>query len=167
MLYNLREYHRPTEISEALRLLQRTDMHTIPIAGGVSVVGEGTPEVEAVVDLSELGLDTIKRDGQLLRLGATVRLQMIVDELKDVANGVLADSARRMAGWNLRHAATIGGVLAGGDVHSPLSVMLAAFDAHIRVLGADGESMITWEDLSESLSQNPLRGKLITEITLD
>src|SRR4051812_18752482 len=103
MLYNLREYHRPTEIAEALRLLQRTDIRTVPIGGGTTVIGEGTPEIEAVVDLSELGLDTIKRESNLLHLGATVCLQSLVDDLKDVANGLLSEGARRMAGWNIRN----------------------------------------------------------------
>lgn len=164
MLYNVREYHRPTEIADALRLIQRTDVRTVPIGGGTSVIGEGTPEIEAVVDLSELGLDFIKREGQLLRIGATVRLQTLVEELGDIANGLLSDAARRMAGWNMRNASTVGGALAGGDVHSPLSVALAALDARVTVLDASGERIITWEDLAEAL---PLRGKLITAITVD
>jgi CO/xanthine dehydrogenase FAD-binding subunit len=164
MLYNVREYHRPTEIADALRLIQRSDIRTVPIGGGTSIVGEGTSEIEAVVDLSELGLNFIKREGQLLRLGSTVRLQTIVEDLTDIASGLLSDTARRMAGWNMRNASTIGGSLAGGDVHSPLSVMLAALDARVTILDTDGESIITWEDLAESL---PLRGKLITAVTVD
>lgn len=164
MLYNVREYHRPTEIRDALRLIQRNDVRTVPIGGGTSVVGEGTSEIEAVVDLSELGLHYIKREDQLLKLGATVRLQTIVEELGDIANSSLSDAARRMAGWNMRNASTLGGSLASGDVHSPLSVVLAALDARITVADLSGESIISWEDLAESL---PLRGKLITAITIE
>ena len=50
-LYNLREYHRPTDIDEAVRLLRRKDVHTIVLAGGTTAIGEGSPEIEAVVGL--------------------------------------------------------------------------------------------------------------------
>src|SRR5687767_10996925 len=118
MLYNMREYHRPTDLDEAIRLLQRSDIYTVPMGGGVTVVGEGTPDIEAVVDLDGLNLGFIERDGDTVRIGATVHLQAIVEELRDVAGGALSDTARRVAGWNVRNAATLGGLLASGDVNN-------------------------------------------------
>src|SRR5574341_1038441 len=126
MFYNLKEYHRPTDLAEAYRLLQRTDIRTIALASGVAVAGEAMPDVEAVVDLSDAGLDFIKREGDLLQIGAMTRLQTIVDELGDVADGLLSCTAHLMAGWHVRNMATVSSPLAMGDIHMPLSVALAA-----------------------------------------
>src|SRR5574341_1743176 len=94
MLYNVREYHRPTDLAEALRLLRRTDIKTIALAGGVSVVGEGTSDIEAVVDLDGLNLDFVDITDESIRLGATVRLQTVVDQLTYVGSGVLAEDRK-------------------------------------------------------------------------
>ena len=162
MLYNLREYHRPVDMDEALRLLRRTEVRTVALAGGTDLVGQNNPDVEAVVDLSGLGLDFIEREGNRLRLGATVRLQTIVEELADAADGLLAETARRMAGRNVRHAATLGGTLASRRINSPLSVALAALGAQVTLTGGETET-VTWP----ALSPDRLRGCLITQIAID
>lgn len=162
MLYNLREYHRPTEVQEALGLLRRPNVRTAVLAGGTSLVGEGNPEVEAVVDLADLGLNRIDQDGDTLHTGATVHLQMLIEDLPGFADGLLAEAARRMGGWNLRNQATIGGVLAGQDIHSPLSVALNALNARAVAMGTEGEETLLWPFLPSAIA-----GKLITEVLID
>lgn len=158
MLYNLREVHRPRDLDEAIQLLQRADVRTVPLAGGTALVGQRAGEVEAVVDLSDLGLDSIEFENGLLRLGATATLQSIVEELDDTYGGLLAGAAHRMAGWNLRNAATVGGTLAAGLIHSPLSVVLAALGAEVAVTGQD--ERIPWP------AELDLSGRLITAVTV-
>lgn len=158
MLYNLREYHRPRQLDEALQLLQRTEIRTVPLAGGTDLVGLRNPDVEAVVDLSELGLDTIHLEGGVLRLGAMVRLQTIVEQLGDAFGGLLSDAAHRMAGWNIRNAATVGGTLGAGRVDSPLGVVLAALGAELEVTGQD--ELLPWPDVPTGA----LTGRLITAV---
>ncbi len=159
MLYGLREYHRPTDLQEALRLLQRPDVRTVPLAGGTDLIGRDGSEIEAVVDLSALGLDFVEREGDTLRLGAMMRLQTIVEGLGSVADGLLADAARRMAGWNIRNVATLGGSLVGAGLHTPLSVALAALGAHLTITG-QGESL-RWP-----VKEIP-QGQLVTAITIN
>lgn len=88
-----------------------------------------------------------------------VRLQAIVEGLGDVADGLLAETARRMAGWNVRNVATLGGSLVGGGPHTPLSVALAALGAHLTITGQ--EEPVRW----------PMRGipqgQLITAVTIN
>lgn len=133
MLYNLREIHHPASIDEAVKLLQRKDVRTVALAGGTSVVGEGGPEIEAVVDLDGLGLDKVERRGEAITLGATVRLQTIVEELGDVAAGLLAEAAHRMAGWHVRNAASLGGALFTAPSSAPLLPVLAALGAEVTL----------------------------------
>lgn len=163
--YNLREYYRPTDLGEAKKLLGRKNIRTIPLAGGVAVVGEASPDVEAVVDLDGLGLDFIEDEGGLLRIGAMVRLQTIVEKLSDHDDGLLADSARRTAGWHIRNSATVGGTLAGGDSHAPFSVALAALGARVTLDNHSGDPML-WAELSKEIRQKGLKGRLITAISL-
>ena len=165
-LYNLREYHRPTDIDEAVRLLRRKNIHTIVLAGGTATIGEGDPDIEAVVDLDGLGLDFIEYENGALYLGAMLKLQTIVDKLHDVSDVLLADAARRTAGLNIRNMATVGGVLAGGDNHSPLSVALAALRARVKIYEQPGE-MPLWSEIASQVRTRGLKGKLITAISLN
>lgn len=165
MLYNMREYHRPASLDEALRLLQRKEIRTVPLAGGSGVVGQGNPDIEAVVDLQDLELDFIEHSNGTLRVGAMVRLQTIVEDCADIAQGLLSGAAHRMAGWNMRNSATIGGSLAGAQVDSPLSVVLAALGAQVNLTG--NGAPVSWAELAIKLRQKPLSGELITAVMIE
>lgn len=166
MLYNLHEYHRPNDVEEAHRLLQREDVNTAALAGGSKLVGQGGPEIEAVVDLSGLALDYMELKGDTLHLGAMVRLQTIVDEGTELAGGLLADTAHRMAGWHVRNAATVGGMLASGDIHAPLSIALAALGARVELYGQPGELPL-WADLAGQAWGKGLQKQLLTEVSVE
>ena len=97
MLYNLREIHHPTTVEEAVALLRRQDVRTVAMAGGTSLVGEGGPEIEAVIDLDGLGLDEIERQGDTVWNGDVVLMYIPlqaweaqrarVEELKNYMDG--------------------------------------------------------------------------------
>lgn len=139
MLVNLKEYHRPDSLDEALSLLNRKDVRTFPLAGGTQLLMAQDAGIDAVVDLQDLGLDTISFSDGEMSLGCMVRLQTLYEELADEADGLLAEAASLMGGWNLRNHMTVGGTLGAGDFHSPLSVVLAALDAEVLVLGETKE----------------------------
>ena len=52
------EYYRPQSLEEALELLARPGLTTVPLGGG-TVVNQPSPEPVAVVDLQALGLNMI------------------------------------------------------------------------------------------------------------
>jgi CO/xanthine dehydrogenase FAD-binding subunit len=166
MLYNVREYHRPTDLDEAIRLLRRADVRTVPLAGGTTLLGRPDPGIDAVVDLDGLGLDSVGSEGGALRLGAMVRLQTIVDELAGECGGLLAVSARREAPWNLRNAATLGGLLASGEANSPLVVALAALAARVTLYGAEADTM-ELPALLERARTVGLPGQIVAGISID
>ena len=143
-MLDVKEYHRPHELADALRLLQRQDVRTVPLAGGTGLVGRGGPGVEAVVDLHELGLDYITvappeaeaTGGPFpLRVGAMTSLQTLVESetVDDLAGGLLGEAACRSASATLRAQSTVGGTLAAGDARHPLAVALLALDAELMV----------------------------------
>ncbi|MFN8471584.1 MAG: FAD binding domain-containing protein [Anaerolineae bacterium] len=124
---NLIEICQPATIDETLTLLSRSSPRTAILAGGTELVGQGDPSIEAVVDLSRLGLDTIRLDADALRVGATATLESIAvaDQTRAFAGGVLARAAHAATSGLLRRQATIGGSIVTAQAGELLAVLLA------------------------------------------
>jgi putative selenate reductase FAD-binding subunit len=122
------EYHRPGTLDEALRLLGRPDILTVPLGGGTVLSQKKEPDF-AVVDLQELGLEIIDHDGDILTIGAMVRLQNLY-ELPNIP-GTLNEAIKREMNINQRQTATIAGTLVSGNGRSPMAAALMALDAHL------------------------------------
>ena len=172
-----KEYHRPTDLKEALALLQRPEVATVPLAGGTWLVPNlrgDLPDtlsdsIDAVVDLGELGLSyvdlTHEVDGSWLRLGATTTLAELIEHPAcQIAGGLLAEAARREGPVNLRNAATIAGLVVQGNPESELLLALLVLAAHVLV--DDGKQHVL--PLPDLLAdpQAALAGGLVTEIRL-
>jgi len=175
MLLNLREYHRPADegttgaLERALDLLSRADIHSVPLAGGDTLVGSADSSVEAVVDLQGLGLDVITIDtaAQVLRIGAMVTRADLVAEAGgqpgDLAKALLrfvARAARRWGGSIQRNRATVGGAVAVAAPNDPLIAALLACDALVVIYSRIGQRSLP---LGEFL---PVRGDLPAEPAL-
>lgn len=148
-LRELVEYHKPADIEEAIKLLRRPNVRTVPIAGGTALVPSAAREVEAVVDLGALGLSYIESSEAPenpggLAIGATTTLQTIADDdrVRDYADGVLVKAILDSASHNVRDAATIAGSIVAGEGNSPLLTTLLALDAHL-IIRRDNEEEIT------------------------
>ncbi len=125
------EYHRPSTVVQALEILSRPNPKSLPLGGG-SVLSRKRDEDFAVVDLQSLGLDTIQTQAGKLILGATVRLQTLVE---DVNSPVwLKAACLREAGRNNREMSTIAGLLVCANGRSPLAIALLAADVTLTVL---------------------------------
>jgi carbon-monoxide dehydrogenase medium subunit len=104
--------------------------------------------VEAAVDLSRLGLNYVRQEGDLIRMGALTPLQAMADSdlLNRVAGGIVAEAARFSAGSALRQAATLGGALNLRAREDPaqradppeLALVFLVLDASLVYVGADG-----------------------------
>lgn len=132
-LRELTEYHTPATLDEALKLLRRRRIHTVPIGGGGSLVADAPREVQAVVDLSRLGLSFVEAGEDGLSLGATTTLQTLLDDphIKAYAGGMLFKALRDTAGRNVRESATLAGSIVAARSNSPLVTALLALDAHL------------------------------------
>ncbi|HJS29766.1 MAG TPA: FAD binding domain-containing protein [Anaerolineales bacterium] len=154
------EYHRPQKLEEALALIARPTPPTFPLGGGTVLTQPGTEQF-AVVDLQDLGLNTLELRGNTLGIGAMVRLADLLDfpetpsELKVVI--------RLEASQNLRQAATVAGTLVSGDGRSPLTCAFLALNAELVMMPGDGA--VPLGELLP-LREEKLTGKLITEIVL-
>lgn len=159
MLLNLREYQRPATgsanaeqreaLERVLALLARRDTHTVPLAGGDSLVASAARDIEAVVDLQGLGLDSIllepaddgtPNSSPRLAIGAMATRTALAasDAVTGVFDGILAEGARRWSGNIQRNRATAGGAVAVAAANDPLVAALLACDAVVVLYGAGG-----------------------------
>ena len=155
-------YRRPASLDEALALLEHPG--TVVIGGGTKVNAEPRAEPIEVVDLQALGLSAVGRiDGDLLRIGATVTLQQLV-ECGDVP-AVIREAARREQPSTLRAQATIGGSIVTADPESELLATLLVHDAVVSLAGAAGPEELTLEAL---LAELPFpAGRIVTGVVID
>jgi putative selenate reductase FAD-binding subunit len=119
------EYLRPTSLDEAIDLLQRG----VPLGGGTELVPR-RKELKAVIDLSGLGLNEIQISQSSITLGATTRLQRLV-EREDLLEAV-RHVCRLESGWNMRNMITVGGAIEASDGRSPLLTLLLALGAVVH-----------------------------------
>lgn len=168
MLSHLTEYHRPTSLEETLRLLARTDVATVPLAGGTRLIPTGMPGVQAAVDLRNLALNTIESTGSGLHLGAMVTLQAVIDNPRSgtFAGGVLAEAARRSAARNVRNVTTLGGTVATADPLDELLLALLVLDAQVTLARATSRHHLPLVDFLGDPAGHLPRGTLIVEIVI-
>jgi len=162
----LKEYHKPTDLTAALALLKRQRPRTVPLAGGTWLnprIGKEVP-AEAVVDLSGLGLDQVERDPDTLRLGPMATLAAVTKDetCRTLADGILAQTARRDAVINVRNAATVGGTVVVAPVDSEFILALLALAAELTVQSRDVKIWPLHQFLSSP--GEALEGGLVTQI---
>ncbi len=155
MLVNLLEYNWAEDIDEALLLLARGDMKTLPLAGGTYLLGLQDDTIQAVVDLRDLELAYISEDAQGVHIGAMTTLQAMVDSpvLKEFAVGLLSRTAQASSFSRLiRESATLGGTLGAGIAsQADLLTALAILDAEAILRSASK----TQVNLSAGTAEHP------------
>jgi CO/xanthine dehydrogenase FAD-binding subunit len=150
-------YHRPSTVEEALELLSGSGVRRVLLAGGTGVNADLGRDPIEVVDLQALDLSGIAVSAGRMTVGATTRLQELVDHPSTPR--VIADLARRETPSTLRAMATIGGLVAEADPESELNAALLVSDATVLVIDPSGSSEVPLDGLS------PGGSKLITSVS--
>lgn len=149
------EYHKPTTVDAALALLGRSTPRTRPLAGGAHY-RRGIKWPEALVDLSALDLDTVKRTDAGWEIGAMVTLEAIA--ANDTLPLALRSAARRQGPRNFRQRSTIGGMIATRDA-GVLLACLVTLQARMK-LEPGGRSV----SLASYAQTRVVNGDLITAV---
>lgn len=165
MLPNLRTYYRPATLEEAIQLVRPPGV--VPLGGGTHLVPSGDLEVEAVVDLNDLGLTYIRRKEEGISIGATTTLQQLLESgaLAEQTGSIVGEVLRLTASRNLRGQATIGGTVAAGGAENPLLVLLLALDTRVTLWAPQEQQM----SLDAFLGQREAilrQGAIITELLI-
>ncbi len=124
----INELIQPTSIEEAYALLQEHE--DAKIAGGTLWMRLGQHDVERLIVLDGLGLDTITETNDDISIGAMVTLRQLETNpiIQTHLNGMLSRAAGSIMGVQVRNLATIGGSVIGNYSFSDIIPVLAVMD---------------------------------------
>lgn len=151
---NLQEYHSPATLADAVRLLTRPDRNYAVIGGGTRLVADlemgRVADLDGVISLNQLELDTISVDADQLTIGAATTLTDLIEHhiAGTLAGGLLRKAARGEGPINLRNAATVGGVVAAAEADSECYAALLALGATVTIHDGTGESSTSLGDIN-------------------
>jgi CO/xanthine dehydrogenase FAD-binding subunit len=140
---SIEAFHRPRSIERVWQLLEEGGPSIRLVGGGTDLAIRCPPEVQALVDMTGLGLDRIVGSGDgTIRVGAMATLTKLLEHplTSEHAGGVMTEMLVHVGSPLLRNAATIGGHLARGRLSDVVPVCLA-LDAGVVVYDGEYHSM--------------------------
>lgn len=140
------DYHRPDTLDEALALLA-SDEDAKPLAGGQSLLAAmnfRAARPSALVDLSRLGLDGVRRANGALAVGAMARQWDLEHHAETPA--LLREALAHVGHIATRCRGTVGGSLVHADPTAELPVCAAALGAEMAISGAGGTRTVPASD---------------------
>src|SRR5215470_1367936 len=166
------DYHAPTTLSEAVALLSKYGEGAKVLSGGQSLLPLlklRLGHAEHVVDIGRIpGLEYIKEDGGVLRIGGRTRESAL--EQSELIRGrypILYDTTRVIADPVVRNLATVGGNLAHGDPANDHPATMLALGAQVVATGPTGERVVPIEEFFVSLFTTALQpDEIVTEIRI-
>lgn len=171
-LLNLKEFHSPRSLADARAILDANE-DALVLSGGTFLHGLEArgllSDVEALVDIRRIGLDTVEIDGTGLEIGATAtfaRLQAVPEVAMAPWLGALAD-ALSYPPVQIRNTATFGGCVAAACPFFDVPTALLALDASVDTDGPGGGRSLPLPELFMGLFANTLdTGELITSLSV-
>jgi len=163
------DYHAPTSLQEALRLLGSSGDVKV-LAGGQSLIPIlklrlAAPEV--IVDLGRIeSLRGIREDGDALVIGAmTSHDDVARSSLVATHALLLSRAAQTVADPQVRHRGTFGGALAHADPAGDLPAPALALDASFVIIGPSGSRTVPAADFFQDLFTTAIgEGEILTEV---
>jgi len=168
-LFRPTEYFKPTSVGEAVKLLTQYGEKDSFIAGGTDVLVIKDPQIEALIDITDLGLNYIKSDSQGLRIGAATTFADIETSpvLIKSPYHIVAKAAHEVGTPQIRNLGTIGGNICSAVPSADSAPALLVLDAILNIAGPTGERSMDITDFFQDVRKNALdRGELLTEIQL-
>ena len=169
MLPRFRHF-RPDTLQEAVGLLEKHGSGARIMAGGTDLLvglDDGTVSAGYLIDLkgiSELSEITSSPDG--LRIGACVTINQLL-EFDDLAAGyrALHQAASRLATYQIRNRATLGGNLCNASPACDMGPPLLVLDAGLRTVSSRGERTIPLRDFFRGVKQTCCEPcEIVTEV---
>jgi len=164
------DYHAPSTVPEAIALLQRYGEGAKVLSGGQSLLPMlklRLAQVDHLVDIGRIpGLDYIKEEGGVLRIGgATREAELERSPVIATKYAILLDTARVIADPLVRNRATVGGNLAHGDPANDHPATMLALDASVVAQGPRGERTIPVAKLFTGVLATALAAdEILTEV---
>jgi carbon-monoxide dehydrogenase medium subunit len=166
------DYHRPGTLDEAVALLKQHGSRAKVLSGGMSLLPTLKLRLGSfahLVDINRIpGLDGIREEGGLLRIGALARQSALErSELVRTKFPILGDALPLIADPLVRNRGTIGGNVANGDPANDEPAIMIALGATLVAHGPKGEREIPASKFYTDLYTTALAGdEILTEIRI-
>lgn len=164
------DYHSPTTLDEAIKLLADLGEDAKILAGGQSLIPAmrfRLAQPEVLIDINRVaGLDYLREENGHLAIGGMTR-ESALDEspLVQVKYPLLADTTATIADPLVRNLATVGGNLAHADPANDHPATMLAYDAQIVAHGPSGQRVIAVDDFFVDLFENSMAAdEILTEV---
>jgi carbon-monoxide dehydrogenase medium subunit/2-furoyl-CoA dehydrogenase FAD binding subunit len=142
------DYHAPTELSEALALLDENSFDAKIMSGGQSLIPMMNMRLarpKVIVDINNITeLNYIRVTDTVIQIGGMTRHYQ-VEESKEIAQvcPLLTEGMKLIGHSQIRSRGTIGGSVAHADPTAELPVMLTTLGATITLASSDGLRTVT------------------------
>ena len=166
------EYHAPTSLDEAIKLLDEGNGDVKVLAGGHSLLPLmklRLAQPKALVDIGRIqGLSGIKVTADGVTIGArTTHAEIESSEELKRALPILPECASVIGDLQVRNCGTIGGSLAHADPAGDFPAVILALDAELIARGPKGERTIKAGDFFVDMLTSALEpNEILTEIRI-
>ncbi len=144
LIMNKIKWYFPVSLAEARSLLEIKNV--VLHGGGTHLSGRELRDVDGIICLRKLGLDYVKKDKDMLEIGAMSTYADVVNVLSSLSpQHILVKTLKNAANTPCRNRITIGGSIAFVPSWSDLIGALLALDAEI-VLAGKHEGVVAVED---------------------
>lgn len=164
------EYHRPSDISEALALLERYGDDAKIVSGGHSLIPTMKVRMAQPQHLIDIGriesMKGVSVEPTYLRVGATTTHWEVESSpvIKSVLP-VLSEVASVIADPMVRNRGTMGGSISNADPAADYPASVLAFEADLVCTGRDGDRVVKGRDWFQGLFTTGLReNEILREI---
>src|SRR6201992_1069639 len=166
------DYHRPTTVADAIKLLNELGEDARPLAGGHSLVPMMKLRLATPAHLIDLhgvsGLKGIRRDGSRIVIGAmTTQYELLGSEEIGNTLPILHETALLIADPQVRYRGTIGGNLANGDPGNDMPALMITLGATYHLEGASGPREVGAGEFYQGAYFTSLEpGELLTAVSI-
>jgi len=166
------DYHAPTSVNEAVKLLRTLGDEAKILAGGHSLLPMMKlrfAEPEHLIDINNINeLRGIQEHGADIVIGAmTVENDLIRSDLLKQKLPLLPEAVQLIADPQVRSRGTIGGDIAHGDPGNDHPALMLALDASFTLVGESGSRVVKADDFFLGMFYTALAAdEILTEIRI-
>jgi len=161
--FQIEEYHRPRDLVQAIEILSRYGGKARVIAGGSDILPlrpglKKNDSIHHLVDISNLGLNYLKKENDHIRIGAATDINTIGASrlFSSRPYRALSEAADAHSTTTIKNRATVGGNLCSASSCADLALPLLVLDAILVAAGPDGVREISIENFFKGANYTAL-----------
>ena len=149
------EYHRPTSVADAVKIIVEHGDEARVLAGGHSLIPLmklRMTDLSHVVDLQSIDdIKGISVSGETVTIGAmTTQYELITNSDLQAAAPIVAEAALQIADPQVRYVGTLGGNVANGDPANDMPGLMQCLNATYHLSGPNGARTVSARDFYEA-----------------